>query len=104
MISSNKKKKPVNVTNERVVKESNIPQIVRINEPQVNIRSTPTAKDNSNIVKVVFAGAEFKLVKGASTGDFVAINVEGTTCYVMTKLVTIYDNPAYTANSVAAVI
>lgn len=74
-----------------------IPKVVTVINPKVNIRSEPD-KSKDNIVKVVFAGAKFSEVQDASTDEFVAINIEGTTCYVMRTLVEISDNQAYVAN------
>lgn len=77
-----------------------IHKIARIKVDLANIRSTPEAKDESNVVSRVTKGAEFVVVEGASKNGFVAISTGGNTAYIMESIVEVFDNPAYKAHDV----
>lgn len=83
---------------EKVVDEfkpevSETPQVAKTKPDLTNIRAK--ADPNSDIVKVVSKGAEFKVDQAKSTKAYVAVSVEGIIAYIKRELVEVFDNPAY---------
>lgn len=83
---------------EKVVDEfkpevSETPQVAKTKPDLTNIRAK--SDPNSDIVKVVSKGAEFKVDQAKSTKAYVAVSVEGIIAYIKRELVEVFDNPAY---------
>lgn len=70
-----------------------IPQVAKTKPDLTNIRAK--ADPNSDIVKVVSKGAEFKVNQIESTKEYVAVLVERQIAFIKRELVDVYDNPAY---------
>lgn len=81
------------VSEEPKPEASETPQVARTKPDLTNIRAK--ADPNSDIVKVVSKGAEFKVDQAKSTKAYVAVSVEGTIAFIKRELVDVYDNPAY---------
>lgn len=81
------------VAEESKPKVSETPQVAKTKPDLTNIRAK--ADPNSDIVKVVSKGAEFKVDQAKSTKAYVAVSVEGQLAFIKRELVDVYDNPAY---------
>lgn len=82
-------------------KKPSVPQLAKTNPDLTNIRAA--ADPNSAIVKTVAKGAEFKVDLDKSTDAYVAVSVQGEIAFIKRDLVTVYDNPAYTSNTVSKI-
>ena len=82
-------------------KKTLVPQLAKTNPDLTNIRAA--ADPNSAIVKTVAKGAEFKVDLDKSTDAYVAVSVQGEIAFIKRDLVTVYDNPAYTSNTVSKI-
>lgn len=69
------------------------PKLAKTKPDLTNIRAK--ADPNSDIVKVVSKGAEFKVDQTKSTKGYVAVSVEGSVAFIKRELVDVFDNPAY---------
>ena len=99
-VIENKAAKPENTAEvaKKVAELSDIPKMVRVTADLVNIRKEPST--NSEAVKQVTKGAEFRVSTKESTSDFVAIIVDGQVVFIMKSLVEIFDDPVYKAHDV----
>ena len=75
---------------------SETPQVAKTKPDLTNIRAK--ADPNSDIVKVVSKGAEFKVDQAKSTKAYVAVSVEGTIAFIKRELVEVFNNPAYVSH------
>lgn len=78
--------------------KKDIPQIARISADLVNIRKE--AKADADILGTAVKNAEFKVDKNRTGNGYVGVIYGGIDGYIREDLVTVIDNPAYTANTV----
>lgn len=81
---------------EAKVEVSETPQVAKTKPDLTNIRAK--ADPNSNIVKVVSKGSEFKVDQAKSTKAYVAVSVEGDIAFIKRELVEVFNNPAYVSH------
>lgn len=82
-------------------KKPSVPQMAKTIPDLTNIRKGPSI--DTPVVKTVSKGAEFKVDSNKSTNDFVAVSVQGEIAFIKRELVHVYDNPAYTSNTVSQI-
>lgn len=78
-----------------------VPQMAKTIPDLTNIRKGPSI--DTPVVKTVSKGAEFKVDLDKSTNEFVAVSVQGEVAFIKRELVHVYDNPAYTSNTVSKI-
>lgn len=93
---------PVQEETEEKKETPQIPKIARIKEDLVNVRQR--AKADAAIVQTVTRGAEFKVVDGESKNGFTAVSVNGSTAYIRSDLLEVFDNPIYVAHQTIGTI